>query len=84
MGIPVISNTGLGDVSDLILKYKSGILIDFFKEHSYRNAIVDLSISNFQKQDIRAAALSYYNLQNGIELYNKVYSEMFSLNNRRF
>ncbi len=82
MGIPSISNQGIGDIAEISIKYNCGTFINDFTNEEYKQAIS--SISKINIREIRTGAVSFYNLQNGIELYNKVYSEMFSLNNRRF
>jgi glycosyltransferase involved in cell wall biosynthesis len=74
MGIPVITNAGVGDVTDIVVKSNSGIIVKNFTEAEFKsiaNKITD-GIS-FDKTTIRNAAFEYYNLENAVEKYNKIY-----------
>jgi glycosyltransferase involved in cell wall biosynthesis len=74
MGIPVITNSGVGDVADIVERSKSGIVIKNFNEEEYEavaNRIAE-GIS-FDKTLIKNAALEYYNLENAVEKYDKIY-----------
>lgn len=74
MGIPVITNSGVGDVAEIVEKYKSGLVVSDFtfeKFESVANAIVT-GIS-FDKNSIRNAALEYYSLDKAVEKYCKIY-----------
>lgn len=75
MGIPVITNSGVGDVADIVEKSKSGIIIKNFHEEEFEavaNRIAE-GIS-FDKTLIKNAALEYYNLENAVDKYDKIYN----------
>jgi glycosyltransferase involved in cell wall biosynthesis len=75
MGIPVIANSGVGDVKEIIEKYKAGFVLDDFSEKAMQN-IVDSICTNtnqFNVADIRKGALDFYNLENTLLTYSKVY-----------
>jgi glycosyltransferase involved in cell wall biosynthesis len=69
LGIPIICNRGVGDVSEIVNKYKSGVLVDDVK-----NPNLD-SIFNFKsnKHDLHNSAQKYFSLKEGIKSYLKIY-----------
>ena len=74
MGIPVITNAGVGDVDSIIKETNCGICIAEFNKENYQNAIVDLlENSNLYKNNTVAAANTYFSLKDGVEKYLKVY-----------
>ena len=77
MGIPVISNEGVGDVATIIEKYQSGIVLKKFDELQYEKA-VKIIFGNrfFDKTSIRNGAIDFYDLNNAVEKYKKVYDEI--------
>ncbi len=74
MGIPVITNAGVGDVADIVTKSNSGIVVKNFSEAEFECITnkIDKGIS-FDKTTIRNAAFEYYNLENAVEKYAKIY-----------
>jgi glycosyltransferase involved in cell wall biosynthesis len=78
MGIPVIANSGVGDVKEIIEKYKAGYVLDEFSEEAMQK-IVDSICKNtihFNTTNIRNGALDFYNLENTLVTYGKVYKEV--------
>lgn len=79
MGTPVITNRGVGDVAEIVEKYKSGIILEEFNEDEYQRVagiISDEFLSgncNPNKSGIRSGAIEYYNLDRAIEKYQKIY-----------
>lgn len=77
MGIPIITNSGIGDSDRIILDSDAGILVQNFTTAEY-NRIIDqfdvLLISH--KTKIKEAASSYFSLEKGVELYDAVYRTM--------
>jgi glycosyltransferase involved in cell wall biosynthesis len=74
MGIPVISNVGVGDVAEIIQKYQSGIILQDLSTQRYEEAIS--SITNgiaFDKAAIRNGAKEYYDLEKAVGGYLSVY-----------
>ena len=80
MGIPVISNGGVGDVKEIVEKYKSGFIVPDFSDESFTKAVAEIKQSPvFCKQNIRAGAEEVYNLKNAIESYRKVYDSLMKI-----
>lgn len=73
MGMPVVSNAGVGDTVAVIEKYDSGIVIDGFSAEQYKKAVDQLQQHSFHPDAIRQGAAGYFSLQEGVEKYNAVY-----------
>lgn len=73
MGIPVVSNGGVGDTAAVIGEYKSGIVIDGFTTDAYQKAVAQLQHLPFQPDSIRDGASGYFSLKEGVEKYNNIY-----------
>lgn len=77
MGIPLICNSGVGDVDYVIEKYKTGILVDDFDSSSYNYAIKEIDeLGNLNKKDIFESGKDYYSLQKGINSYSSIYRKI--------
>ena len=78
MGIPLITNSGVGDVKEIVMRYNSGIVLDEFTEAAYASA-VDTIVSghSYDVVGIRQGAKEFYSLESAIEKYNKIYNAIF-------
>jgi glycosyltransferase involved in cell wall biosynthesis len=75
MGIPVITNSGVGDVADIIEKSSSGIVLKSFSEAEFECVSKTIAAGiSFDKNSIRNAAFQYYNLENAVDKYSKIYN----------
>lgn len=83
MGVPIITNAGVGDVDSIIRETKCGSILSDFNEKAYETAVSDLLInSNFYQSNTINAAELYFSLNDGIEKYSRVYkSVMLFYNN---
>ncbi|MBL0055610.1 MAG: glycosyltransferase [Chitinophagaceae bacterium] len=74
MGIPLVTNSGVGDVEAIVHRYDSGIIIRQFSETDFR-AAADAMVSGklFDPVRIREGAREFYSLETAIEKYNKIY-----------
>jgi glycosyltransferase involved in cell wall biosynthesis len=80
MGIPVIANSGVGDVKEIIEKYKAGFVLDEFTPAAM-NAVVDKVCDNnivFNKDELRAGARDFYNLDKTLLTYITVYKTVLN------
>jgi hypothetical protein len=73
MGIPLITNKGVGDVADIVKKYTAGIVLPELNDVSYNHAADLIKYKNFDRDEIRKGAVEFYNLGSAIEKYLKVY-----------
>jgi glycosyltransferase involved in cell wall biosynthesis len=77
MGIPVVTNSGVGDIDDIILQSNSGILIYSFDDESYDVAIEELLKGNTASPEvIREKAEQIYSLDKGVNGYLEVYNKL--------
>ena len=74
MGIPVITNAGVGDVEEIVTRYNAGIIIQELNEKNYLYAIDTIcSGITFDQNVIRAGAKDFYSLDKAVEKYKNVY-----------
>lgn len=80
-GIPVIGNRGVGDMADLIERYKVGVVIEDGSQASIDNALANLDVL-YQDKDLatrcRDAAEVYFSADNGADKYRKIYKSIIS------
>jgi len=77
MGIPVITNSGVGDVEEIVTKFNAGYIVNDFTERSFSNVVAKISAGNiFEKDKIRKGAREFYALETAVERYRKVYSKI--------
>jgi glycosyltransferase involved in cell wall biosynthesis len=77
MGLPVITNSGIGDVKEILADKESGIIISDFTETDYDQAIEQVpKLLQTNPQMIRESIRDYYDLDNAIIKYQLVYSNI--------
>ncbi len=77
LGIPMVTNSGVGDVEQIINETKTGIIINSFNNTEYESAVSKMdSFRGLDKAFYRSAARKYYALEGGIEKYNTIYNEI--------
>ena len=77
MGIPVICNSGVGDMDRIVHDTQSGLLVGKFEDAEYDKLISEIdSLLKISPEKLRAAAEKYYSLEEGIKKYLKVYKEI--------
>lgn len=76
MGIPVITNTKIGDTEQIIRDSQCGIIISQFNENEYQKISHEVieKIDNL-KQNTQSSAGKYFSLEEGLKKYNSVYSK---------
>ncbi|MDN3658346.1 glycosyltransferase [Ferruginibacter paludis] len=79
MGIPVITNSGVGDLDEIVEKQHSGYLLPDFSEESFTGVVQKIVEGNpFDKKTIRNSAAKFYSLTTAVERYKKVYDTILS------
>jgi glycosyltransferase involved in cell wall biosynthesis len=74
MGVPVITNAGVGDVDDIVHETNCGVIISNFNKKEYQQAVSNLLENcNLYKNNTVTAANKYFSLKDGVEKYAKVY-----------
>lgn len=81
MGIPIITNSGIGDVDDILQKTNAGISIKYFNDEEYLRAVMQIDrLCQIPKENIRQEAEKYFSLNTGIEKYDEVYKSVLNKN----
>lgn len=79
MGIPVIVNSGVGDVQSIVEEHDAGIVISEFNDETFDKVIDALpGLIKKDPQDIRRRSLPVYDLEEGIRLYLAAYHQTFN------
>ncbi len=79
-GIPLICNTGIGDVEPIMNDTQCGIYIHDFSEISLQSVVDKIpELLNLNPVEIREGAFKYYSLQEGIKRYNEIYTSIKSI-----
>ncbi len=74
MGIPVITNSGVGDVAEIVSKYHAGYVLQDFSETSFSETADKIAVGmHFNSDEIREGAKAYYSLSEAVNRYRKVY-----------
>lgn len=77
MGIPLITNSGVGDVQSIVEQYNSGIVITDLNEEGYNTAAKKITQKvHFNIAEIRKGAKEFYSLQSAIEKYKNIYDSI--------
>ena len=76
-GLPIVANSGIGDVDTLILGKRVGAIIEDFSPESYRAAITALRRLGDNKEHFRTVARSEFDLEKvGGERYRRIYERL--------
>jgi glycosyltransferase involved in cell wall biosynthesis len=77
MGIPVIVNSGVGDVEQTVENAKAGYVLHDFKEHDFEKAVLAIPwLLQRSPAAIRQAIEPIYNLDKGIQSYLSCYRQV--------
>ncbi|MFL2589898.1 MAG: glycosyltransferase [Parvicellaceae bacterium] len=77
LGIPIICNSGVGDVDEIMGKSMPELLVKEFSNKEYER-VIDLITNNYKpnQKTIIETSHSYYSLEKGVEKYKEVYKEI--------
>ena len=77
LGIPIICNSGVGDVDEIMGKSMPELLVKDFSNNEY-DRVIDLITNNYKpnQKNIIKTSHSYYSLEKGVEKYKEVYQEI--------
>ncbi len=78
MGIPVICNEGIGDITEILEDARVGATVKDFNAVEYEKVVVQIpSLLQLSPGDIREHAKKWFDLKKGVELYGNVYQKIF-------
>jgi hypothetical protein len=79
MGIPIICNDRVGDTGPIIKETGAGIVLSAFDLSAYQMAVDQLSeVVKIPRAKIRAGAMKYYSLKEGVARYLEVYQDLLA------
>lgn len=75
MEVPIITNEGIGDVSETIRDSNCGVIITDFNNNAYQKAVQEIleGKNQFLKNTLTTAK-KYFSLADGVEKYNHIYN----------
>jgi len=77
MGIPIITNSGIGDTDQIVNTYQSGLIISNFTEADYLKVIDQIpELLKTDRNHITEGAQQYFSLSQGIEQYKALYKSI--------
>jgi glycosyltransferase involved in cell wall biosynthesis len=77
MGIPIVANTGVGDVEAVLKQTKSGICVSDFSERTFSKVITEIkNLEILSPEEIRNNSSGYFQLQHGLNAYLSVYNNL--------
>ena len=81
MGIPIITNSGIGDVDELLSNSGIGKLIRYFNFDEYTSVIHQIPLLlAIEKDKIVTIATTYFSLEKGLQSYQSVYDQLINSN----
>jgi glycosyltransferase involved in cell wall biosynthesis len=78
MGIPVITNAGVGDVEEIVENYQSGFVLKELNRECYKQYSEMLAGTHFDSKKIRHGAAEFYSLENAVQKYLKIYNQVLA------
>ena len=77
LGIPIICNSGVGDVDEIMEKSMPKLLVKDFSNNEYER-VIDLITNDYKpnQKTIIETSHNYYSLKKGVEKYKEVYKEI--------
>ena len=77
LGIPIICNSGVGDVDEIMEKTMPNLLVKNFTNEEYTR-VSDIILGNFifDSKKIISISDNYYSLNNGVKKYLDIYQEI--------
>lgn len=75
MGIPVVTNGGVGDVPSIVERTGGGVVVDSFSSPAYEGAVDRLAHeATLPPGEIRERARQIYDLERAVDLYDALYA----------
>jgi glycosyltransferase involved in cell wall biosynthesis len=73
MELPVVTNSGVGDVEQVVEETGAGVIVRTFDDEAYRRALDALDQLSPNMNEWRGAARRWFDLDRGVESYDAVY-----------
>jgi glycosyltransferase involved in cell wall biosynthesis len=79
-GVPVITNTGIGDCDAIIRETTCGTLVEEFSPADYKNALNQMKFIHNEAGYLRGISEKYFSLNDGILSYANIYRQLSGSN----
>ncbi len=76
LGLPLVTNAGVGDVAEIVEETGCGVAIDRFDEDAYRAALDSIEAIERAPERQREKALPWFDVEIGIARYDSVYRQL--------
>jgi len=73
VGLPVVTNSGIGDVESIVKELGAGVVVSSFHNEAYRQAVADLSDLAIDPHRLREDARRLFDVRGGIAKYDGIY-----------
>ena len=78
LGLPMIANSRVGDVAEILAATGAGVALDQFDAAAYGQAIDSIEGVAVAPEEIRRRALPWFDLELGIQSYDRIYRSLNS------
>ncbi len=79
-GVPIVINSGIGDIDKFVTNYKIGVIVQNFLEEEYIRAVKQLFKILEDKDNLRLScrkvAEDFFSLRGGVEKYRMIYQKL--------
>lgn len=75
-GLPIVANSGVGDVAEIVRNCQAGVVVDQFDPASLRQAAEAVAVLPTGPDQIRTAARGWFDLEEGVERYDRIYRDL--------
>jgi len=82
LGLPIITNAGVGDVAEIVTETGCGAAIEHFDEASYETAIATLETLPHSAEQLREIARSLFDIKLGLDGYEDIYRSLIPTTDR--
>ena len=76
LGIPIICNTGIGDVDEIMKKCMPELLVNIFSNEEYNRALNSFFRNKYSSDNIIETSINYSSLTSGIHKYKEIYQQL--------
>ncbi|MBV9528567.1 glycosyltransferase family 4 protein [Sphingomonas sp.] len=75
-GLPIIANSGIGDIGEIVGETECGAVIESFHRQGYERALDGIERCSVSAERRRERATTIYDVQLGIDAYDRLYQRL--------
>tara|TARA_Y100000991_G_scaffold215587_1_gene206663 strand:- start:2868 stop:3734 length:867 start_codon:yes stop_codon:yes gene_type:complete len=76
LGVPIICNTGIGDVDEIMKKCMPDLIVRSFSNEEYNRVLNNFFRIKYNSDNIIKTSKDYYSLSSGILKYKEIYQQL--------